>query len=197
MKKINQSGIGAIGVIVSLVVIVVLAGGGYYVWHKNHKYNTTKNNINATQNNSNSSGSSGGVAASQTSTITLSKWGVTFKYDNISNTSLIATYNSQNQGYDFSSTQLGQSTNNICRTEPVLFMNRGLANDIAFQASDGSTTTFAQAAQSDSGNFAKLIGGYYYAIQQPPGSCSSNANSPDGQAFDNANAAATSILKLN
>lgn len=197
MKKINQSGFGAIVVIFILVVIVVLFGGGYYIWQKNHKNNTAPKVALSRQNNGNSSSTSGGIIANETATITLPKWNVTFKYGSINNTSLIATWSSQNQGYNFSSTQLGQSTNNICRTEPVLFMNRGQANDIAFQSGDGSTTTFAQASQSHSGNYAKLINGYYYAIQQPQGSCTTNENSTDGQAFNNANAAATSILSLN
>ena len=202
MKKTNQYGFSAVEAAVILVVLVALAGGGYFVWHNKHKNGTTNaGNAIAHQSAGNGPSASGGTASSQattqTATITLPKWNVTFKYDNVGGASLTATWNNQYQGYDFSSTQLGQSANNLCRTEPVLFMDRGQANGVAFRAPDGSATTFAQAAQTQVGNYAKLIGGYYYAVQQPQGSCASNQASTDAQAFNNANAAATSILSLN
>lgn len=51
-KKLNQSGFGAVEIILILVIIIGLGAGGYYVWHRNHKsYSPTSSNLTPTSQN--------------------------------------------------------------------------------------------------------------------------------------------------
>lgn len=74
-KNINQSGFGAIELIIILVVLIALGGGGYYVWHKNHnKPSTDSSTATPTQSSDNASASvSGNTTSTSVVATTLGK----------------------------------------------------------------------------------------------------------------------------
>lgn len=49
MKKINQSGFGAVEILISLVVVGIIAGAGWFVWQNNQNNNQNSSDVDTTE----------------------------------------------------------------------------------------------------------------------------------------------------